>query len=120
MTFKDGVAKFLLKHSEKFIAIGLPAGTKYTVTENENKDYTVTSIGDKGIIKKDETIEAAFTNRKNTSTVSLNSSNPSSNQNNNPHTGDSTNEILWPTCLIVSLTILVAIIRKISRQHYNK
>lgn len=120
ITFKDGVAKFLLKHGEKFIAIGLPAGIKYKVTENENKGYIVTSIGDKGIIKKDETIEAAFTNRKNTSTVSLNSSNPSSNQNNNPHTGDSTNEILWPTCLIVSLTILVAIIRKISRQHYNK
>ncbi len=69
MIFEDGTANFTLKHNEQKSAIGLPAGTRYEVTETEaNQDgYTTTVSGETGSIEKDKTVTAAFTNTKNKS-----------------------------------------------------
>ena len=61
--FTNGVATFTLKHNQEKIIIGIPAGTKYTVTENSD-GYTVTKSGDTGTIKAEETATAAFNNYK--------------------------------------------------------
>lgn len=42
MTFENGIATFTLKADESKTAIGLPAGTGYTVSESDNSGYTVT------------------------------------------------------------------------------
>ena len=67
MTFKDGVAAFLLKNGESKTAIDLPAGITYEVTEAEadQDGYVTTKTGDTGTIKKNETVIAAFINTKN-------------------------------------------------------
>ena len=67
MTFVNGVAGFVLKHSEQKTASNLPAGIRYTVVEAEaNQDgYTTTAAGASGNIVKDQTVTAAYTNTKN-------------------------------------------------------
>lgn len=64
MTFANGTATFTLKHNEQKTATGLPAGTSYEVTESEanQNGYTTTATGANGIIAKDQTATAAFTN----------------------------------------------------------
>lgn len=64
MKFIDGVANFTLKDKESKTASGLPAGTVYTVTENDNDDYTVTKANSEGTIQQDTTVTASFENRK--------------------------------------------------------
>lgn len=67
MTFVNGVAKFTLKHNEKKIAIGLPAGITYEVAESEanQNGYATTSANASGSIIKDQNVTVAFTNTKN-------------------------------------------------------
>lgn len=64
MTFVNGVATFTLRDGESLRADNLPAGTTYTVTEQEaNQDgYTTTATGDAGTILANATVSAAFTN----------------------------------------------------------
>lgn len=67
--FINGVAAFTLKGGESVTASGLPAGTGYTVTENDSKGYAVTVNGEStnsvtGIIKTDKFAEIAFNNYK--------------------------------------------------------
>ncbi len=64
MTFTNGIATFTLKHGESRTASDLPAGITYTVTEADAEGYTSSAVGDQGIILKDQTAEAAFTNTK--------------------------------------------------------
>lgn len=67
MTFQDGVAEFTLKHGESVTADGLPAGVKYTVTEQEANryGYRTTSQGETGTIPPGGRAEAEFVNTKN-------------------------------------------------------
>ena len=69
MTFENGVAAFTLKHNEKKTASDIPEGVAYEVTEEDaNKNgYTTVSSRASGTILKDKTVEAAFTNTKNSS-----------------------------------------------------
>lgn len=64
MEFTDGVATFELGNNETVKATGLPAGVKYTVTE-EADGYTSSKTGDKGTIVADRVAEAKFINSKN-------------------------------------------------------
>ena len=64
MTFTNGVANVTLKDGESATAEHLPAGTTYTVTETENADYSPDKTVDKGVIVKDATATAAFTNTR--------------------------------------------------------
>lgn len=65
MEFQAGVASFDLKANESKTAVDLPAGTEYTVTENDSAGYTVTEkAGDTGIIPVNGTAEAKFNNHK--------------------------------------------------------
>lgn len=61
----DGSLTVALKHGQSVIIANLPAGTKYTVEETDNEDYTVTADNETGSIAADEIIEAEFTNTKN-------------------------------------------------------
>ena len=56
--------KLTLKHGQKVILTNLPAGTIYTVNENDagESGYTVVKDSFTGVIEKEETAEAAFTN----------------------------------------------------------
>lgn len=67
--FINGVADFTLKGGESVTASELPAGTGYTVTENDSKGYAVTVNGEStnsvtGIIETDKFAEIAFNNYK--------------------------------------------------------
>lgn len=62
--FKNGVASFTLKAGEKKIAEHLPAGVKYSVRENENDKYFVTSNNSEGIILENQTITVSFLNER--------------------------------------------------------
>ena len=66
MSFTNGVASFTLKHNESKTAIGLPAGTGYTVTEdNYSGDGYATTVPDNAagsILDRD--IEVTFINTR--------------------------------------------------------
>lgn len=126
MHFNKGAAVITLKHGESSTATKLPAGTHYTVTESDNDGYTVTAVGDTGVIRDGKTAVAAFTNHKDTTPVTPNDptpptpdpTNPSepatpdepSNPENPtdptqpidpvPQTGDETNIGLWFTLML--------------------
>ena len=53
-----------LKHGESITISGLPAGTKYSVTESGNTEYRVYVTGDVGTIVADQTATAKFTNTR--------------------------------------------------------
>ena len=80
MTFHNGTAKFSLKHGESMIAVGLPAGSSFTVTEKEANtdgyvstcnDTALDSQGRKFTIAADSTVTADIHNKKDLSTVSV-------------------------------------------------
>ena len=70
MSFTDGTALLTLKHNEKKTATGLPTDVHYEVTETEanQNGYTTTAENASGIIVKDTTVVASFTNNKNSNT----------------------------------------------------
>ncbi len=55
MQFKNGTATFKLKHGESKVALGLPAGATYTVTEESAEGYSTSWTGNVGTIKQGET-----------------------------------------------------------------
>ena len=81
-----------LKHGESVTIGGLPAGTKYSVTESGNTGYRVSVSGDVGVIAAEKTCAAKFTNTK--SKV--------------PITGDNSNMTLWISLLLASVVGIVA------------
>ncbi len=69
MIFIDGVATVYLKHGESATAIGIPAGTVYSVEESNNEGYKVTVNGADGAfatgtIAAENTAVVAFQNEK--------------------------------------------------------
>ena len=67
MTFVNGVAEFTLKGGERVFAKNLPAGVKYTVTEDDysGEGYVTTKTNDTGVITYNNEIQATFTNTRN-------------------------------------------------------
>ena len=67
MTFVNGVAEFTLKGGERVFAKNLPAGVKYTVTEDDysSEGYITTQTNDTGVITYNNEIQATFTNTRN-------------------------------------------------------
>ena len=64
VSFKDGIGIFSLKHQESKTITDLPVGIKYTIKESDNDGYTVTSTGDVGEVKANETALVHFENHK--------------------------------------------------------
>lgn len=80
MKFTDGVARFTLKHGESMIGVGLPLGTKFTVTETgANKDGYISTCNEESLkeqgndfeILPDQTVSADILNKKDLSSVSV-------------------------------------------------
>ncbi len=80
MVFHNGTAEVSLKHGESLIAVGLPAGSSFTVTEKEaNADGYVSTCNDTAVdsqgreftITADRTVTADFHNKKDLSKVSV-------------------------------------------------
>lgn len=80
MKFTNGVASFILKHGESMIGVGLPVGTKFTVTETgANKDGYISTCkgealeeqGKDFVIQADQTVSADILNTKDLSSVSV-------------------------------------------------
>ena len=69
--FEDGTARFTLKDGESKTATNLPAGLSYSVTEDENSNYTTTSVDASGTIEKDTEKTAQFTNTRKTGTLNV-------------------------------------------------
>ena len=67
MNFVNGVAEFTLKGGERVFAKNLPAGVKYTVTEDDysGEGYVTTKTNDTGVITYNNEIQATFTNTRN-------------------------------------------------------
>jgi len=53
-----------LKHGDSITIAGLPAGTRYSVTESGHAGYRPYASGDTGVIVQDQTSTAAFTNTR--------------------------------------------------------
>lgn len=128
MSFTDGTALLTLKHNEKKTATGLPADVHYEVTEAEanQNGYTTTAENASGIIVKDTTVVASFTNNKTsnpsggqpTGTTSTNS-NHSENITglaSSPQTGDQNNLTLWIVLLVGSLLGLAGIVNVVVKK----
>ena len=136
MSFTDGTALLTLKHNEKRTATGLPADVHYEVTEAEanQNGYTTTAENASGIIVKDTTVVASFTNNKNsnpsggqptdkpTGTTSTNS-NHSENITglaSSPQTGDQNNLTLWIVLLVGSLLGLTGIVNVVVKKFRHR
>ena len=67
MTFVNGIAAFTLKGGERVFAKDLPAGVKYTVTEDDysSEGYVTTKTNYTGVITYNNEIQATFTNTRN-------------------------------------------------------
>ncbi|MDO5133058.1 MAG: Cna B-type domain-containing protein, partial [Eubacteriales bacterium] len=63
MHFTDGIASFSLKDGESAVAVGLPKGIAYTVSEEENADFETGKTGDTGTISEKPSV-AEFTNSR--------------------------------------------------------
>jgi len=59
---QDGEAAITLKGGESVVISGLPASTRYSVTETEAAGFTTVSEGESGVIEPTKTAEASFTN----------------------------------------------------------
>ena len=96
ITFHDGVASFVLKHGERKIVTGLPAGIHYSVTElsAEQAGYAVTSMNAEGIISSSQSAEALFINAREEADV--------------PQTGDNSHLEQWITMAILALLGMAA------------
>lgn len=70
MVFVNGVAEFTLTHDQSKTAQGLHEGITYTVTEEANADYSMTSTDAKGTLT-DEGNTAAFINTKKDGTLKV-------------------------------------------------
>ena len=147
MSFTDGTALLTLKHNEKKTATGLPTDVHYEVTETEanQNGYTTTDENASGIIVKDTTVVASFTNNKNsntsggqptgtTPTPGNNSSDKptgttSTNSNHSenitglasgPQTGDQNNITLWIVLLVGSLLGLTGIVNVVVKKSWHR
>lgn len=149
MSFTDGTALLTLKHNEKKTAIGLPAGVHYEVTEAEanQNGYTTTAENASGIIVKDTTVVASFTNNKNSNTsggqptgttttptpgnnssdkpTGATSTNSNHSENiiglaSSPQTGDQNNLTLWIILLVGSLLGLTGIVNVVVKKSRHR
>lgn len=69
----SGVATVTLKDDETITISGLPANASYTVTEATLSGYTLVSYsGNTGTITQDKTVSASFTNRLETTEITVN------------------------------------------------
>lgn len=71
MTFQSGVATFMLKNGEKYMATGLPVGVSYRVDEKPDDEYSTSFTDASGTIVKDKETKAVFTNTYQKPTGSL-------------------------------------------------
>ena len=96
IAFTKGVATFALKHGESKTAAGLPAGIRYSVSEQSaNQDgYATTATGETGIIAANATVTALFVNAKDVVDV--------------PQTGDKSDPELWITLMLATLLSMAA------------
>lgn len=132
MSFTDGTALLTLKHNEKRTATGLPTDVHYEVTEAEanQNGYTTTAENASGIIVKDTTVVASFTNNKNSNpsggqpTAPTPGNNPSDKPtgttSTNPQTGDQNNLTLWIVLLVGSLLGLTGIVNVVVKKSRHR
>ena len=147
MSFTDGTALLTLKHNEKKTATGLPTDIHYEVTETEanQNGYTTTDENASGIIVKDTTVVASFTNNKNSNTsggqptgttptpgnnssdkpTGTTSTNSNHSENitglaSSPQTGDQNNITLWIVLLVGSLLGLTGIVNVVVKKSWHR
>ena len=111
MVFQSGTARLTLKHGETVTALGLPAGTGYTVIEDEAEGYRVTAQGNEGTIMPGDTVKAIFENYRT----------PPAEQTEdgeNPKTGETNEMFCYMILLLTALPVLtVCIFVKQKRRH---
>lgn len=93
-----------LKHGESVTIVGLPTGTKYSVTESGYSGYKVYASGDTGVIQENTTSIASFKNFR--SKV--------------PITGDTTNLSLWFAFMALSICGLIVVTCARKKKHSNR
>lgn len=147
MSFTDGTALLTLKHNEKKTATGLPTDVHYEVTETEanQNGYTTTDENASGIIVKDTTVVASFTNNKNSNTsggqptgttptpgnnssdkpTGTTSTNSNHSENitglaSSPQTGDQNNLTIWIVLLVGSLLGLTGIVNVVVKKSRHR
>ena len=102
MVFNKGVATFTLKHGQSKTASNLPAGVRYSVSEQAaNQDgYATAATGESGTIAADTTMTAIFVNTRDMVNV--------------PQTGDHSRLALWMALAVVSLMGIAVFGRKMA------
>lgn len=110
MFFTSGVASFSLRGGEFRTASGLPAGVSYFVSEADysSSGYSTTSSGASGVIPKEGTAVASFTNTRSSSPPPVKPQNSANRSPTSaPKTGDSSSVFLWLLLLSASGSILI-------------
>ena len=97
MTFAGGVAKIQLSHGEKAVAVGIPAGVRYTVTETEYGNYMPENVTYTGVLSA-QGAEIAFVNTLEKPEL--------------PPTGDNSMIALWCALMLMAGMGLMAICRR--------
>lgn len=106
MFFTNGVAQFTLKHGQTALALDIPSGTTYTVTEeNYSSDgYTTTHYNADGTIDKHIPAHVKFENN-----IPMPPSEEfTPGEYTSPITGDSSNTSVWVALCIISLVLIAA------------
>ena len=104
MTFKDGIATFILKDNESLTATSLPTGITYKVIEQEaNQDgYVTTSTNDKGYILNNQNIKVDFVNTKEVEPQSSNQTPLKNDRQSQPQTDDDSALMVYMSLGIMS------------------
>ena len=64
LTFVNGTASFTLTHGQTVVAMGLPAGISYTVTESVPDGYTMTADNETGVITQNTLVSVTSSIRR--------------------------------------------------------
>ena len=103
MVFQSGTARFTLKHGETVTALSLPAGTGYTVTEDEAEGYRVTAQGNEGKVMPGDTVKAIFENYRTLPAEQTE-------DGENPKTGETNEMFCYVILLLTALPVLTVCI----------
>ena len=104
--FVDGVATFKLKHGEKVLATGLPAGVTFTVEERQYKGYD-TFVGMNGGELVPGTVAEGTITSQGDAVTSVQYRNASQ----IPDAGDHSRPVLWLAMMLGALACLLAMKR---------
>ncbi|MBC5649063.1 DUF7601 domain-containing protein [Christensenella tenuis] len=125
MTFINGVASFALKGGESILAVGLPEGTAYEVTQENAEGYSVRSSGTVGIIAAGGVARADYENHKELQETAGGAGTgtgqtPADGLDGAPQTGDETSVLQYVLAAAAGMAALISAVRKLKKTAHQE